>query len=467
MNVQLVLAQKQANIWYFGTYAGLDFNSGEPVALLDGAMEQHEGCASIADDDGNLLFYTNGIEIWNKNHVTMANGTGLKGHESSTQSAIIVPKPGSSTIYYVFTVDAVSGMNGLQYSEVDLSLQGGLGEVVQKNIPLVAPVLEKVTAVKQQNGEDYWVITHEAQSDAFYVYSVTVDGVNETPEVSNIFGARIEGLFNDAGYMKVAPNGKKIAMANSVEDVHLYDFDPSTGVVSGFEVIKTTESFNHNFYGLEFSPGGKFLYVTSPFRVENNITYKEIHQFDMNSPDIGASEQLIYSDGDSNVAFPYAMQLGPDGRIYVSSHSGKMSLGVINYPDSAGTSCFYEKEGVSLGGRVARIGLPQFIQSYFYPTPEPRDTVYPEIEFPNVLTVNNDGLNDVYDINTVNLSEIDFKVFNRWGKLVFETTDLDVQWDGTNNNGDQLLEGTYFVEAQYSYLNDQVGQQKLSVTLFR
>ena len=95
-------AQKQANIWYFGSNAGLDFNNGNPTALTDGSMFTQEGCASIADENGNLLFYTDGLKAWNKNHQSMPNGTGLLGNYSSTQSAIIVPKPNSNKIYYIF-----------------------------------------------------------------------------------------------------------------------------------------------------------------------------------------------------------------------------------------------------------------------------------------------------------------------------------------------------------------------------
>ena len=75
----LVHSQKEANIWYFGENAGLDFNNDIPVALIDGQLNTHEGCATIADDDGNLIFYTDGIAVWNKNHQVMLNGLGLMG----------------------------------------------------------------------------------------------------------------------------------------------------------------------------------------------------------------------------------------------------------------------------------------------------------------------------------------------------------------------------------------------------
>jgi hypothetical protein len=68
-------SQNQANIWYFGSFAGVDFNSGSPVSLSDGAMTTNEGCATICDSEGELLFYTDGTKVYNKNHSIMPNGT--------------------------------------------------------------------------------------------------------------------------------------------------------------------------------------------------------------------------------------------------------------------------------------------------------------------------------------------------------------------------------------------------------
>ena len=132
----IAFSQKEGNIWYFGEYAGLDFTSGSPVAITNSAMNKDEGCASICDSAGSLLFYTSGINVWNKNHQLMSNGTGLAGHNSSTPSALIVPNSGNSSLYYIFTTDAFFYPNGLKYSIVDMSLSSGLGAVTQKNITL-------------------------------------------------------------------------------------------------------------------------------------------------------------------------------------------------------------------------------------------------------------------------------------------------------------------------------------------
>src|SRR6185503_1429524 len=138
---------QQGNTWYFGFNAGLNFNTNPPTALLDGQTRTDEGCSTVSDGLGNLLFYTDGITVWNKNHQPMPNGTGLMGASSSTHSAVVVPKPGSTSIYFIFTSDENNaipgsdggGSNGYRYSVLDMDLQSGLGDITSKNILLYAP----------------------------------------------------------------------------------------------------------------------------------------------------------------------------------------------------------------------------------------------------------------------------------------------------------------------------------------
>ncbi|MGZ5283433.1 MAG: hypothetical protein ACXWEY_14250, partial [Bacteroidia bacterium] len=142
---QATFAQKEANIWYFGEKAGLDFNSGSPVALTDGELITREGCATISDKNGKLLFYTDGVYVWNKMHKVMPNGSDLKGDPSSTQSGIIVPYPSDTTKFYIFTVDDLAGPDGFQYSVVDLTKDNGNGDLNKKNIILEGQICEKLT----------------------------------------------------------------------------------------------------------------------------------------------------------------------------------------------------------------------------------------------------------------------------------------------------------------------------------
>ncbi len=371
-----VLAQGEANFWYFGQNAGLDFNSGSPVALTNGELNTLEGCASISDGDGNLLFYTDGTKIWDKNHNPMTNGDGLYGDSSSSQSAIIVPNPEDDNIYYVFTVDRQQEgeTKGLQYSIVDISLN----KVISKNTPLINDTSEKITAVKSDDCDSYWVITYK--SGRFYVFKVDgtagVDGVNTTPIDGN------KGFYTSSdkrGYLKVSPDGTKIAIAHQGDSkLLIYDFDDATGIISN-EIGIPLNSPNNKPYGVEFSPSGKRLYVHASNDYwnyddlsQNNIPTNHtstLYQIDLENTDItSASAKTIL---DNQNLFRGALQLAPDGKIYRALSStyniGSSKLGVINNPEELGVLCNYQHEAIDLGGRLSTQGLPPFITSYLLP----------------------------------------------------------------------------------------------------
>src|SRR5690349_9437351 len=113
-------AQKEANYWYFGSRAGLLFSGPNitPSYRTDSHMKALEGSATISDSLGNLLFYTAGDTVFNRFHVKMNNGWPLTGHQSASQSSIIIEQP-YSNLYYLFAVDHLGGANGLKYSVID------------------------------------------------------------------------------------------------------------------------------------------------------------------------------------------------------------------------------------------------------------------------------------------------------------------------------------------------------------
>ena len=213
-------SQKEANIWYFGKNAGLDFNSGSPVALTNGRLDTDEGCATISNSNGQLLFYTDGITVYNKNHVIMQNGSGLLGHRSSAQSATIVPKPGSNNLFYIFTTDNEHDPNGFRYSIVDLLLDNGNGAITtDKNVLVYTPTIENLGITKHGNGQDFWIVTHGWDNNSFIAYQSTATGLNLTPVVTNI-GQVITGGPTDfvaAGTIKISPSGSKLAFTSVID----------------------------------------------------------------------------------------------------------------------------------------------------------------------------------------------------------------------------------------------------------
>jgi gliding motility-associated-like protein len=354
-------AQGEANIWYFGEKAGLDFNSGSPVALSDGMIWTTEGCATISNGAGQLLFYTDGVRAWNRNHIEMTN-LGLNGDYSSTQSAIIIPKPGSNNIYYIFTTGLVYNIftvHGLHYSEVDMNLNGGLGNGTSIiPIQLIDWSCEKITAVKHSNNNDIWVISHKWETDEFYSYLVTASGVS-APIISHS-GLVIDGLqSNSIGYLKASPDGTKLMCCNATLKSQLMDFNNTTGVVSNPYYFNNADSNGYKFYGAEFSPSGNLLYLTELYDPlgNNNVMF----QYNLTNPNIESSLILI-----PNTTNPGALQLAPDGKIYLTQllFGSRNFLGVINNPDNLGLSCNYQTNAVNLGTGNGLFGLPQFIQSY-------------------------------------------------------------------------------------------------------
>src|SRR6187455_2215884 len=149
--------QKQNNIWYFGSHAGLDFNTPVPTPISSDLVSMGSP-SSIADPNGNLLFYTNGRVVWDRNHNIMPNGTGLVGGPASAQPALIVPFPNSNSRYYVFTTEDNTTSGGMSYSIVDMNLNGGYGDVIlpSNNTLIVDYAANKPTAILHPNGNDIW-----------------------------------------------------------------------------------------------------------------------------------------------------------------------------------------------------------------------------------------------------------------------------------------------------------------------
>lgn len=347
-----LFAQGEANIWYFGNHAGLDFNSGIPVPIYNGALNTNEGCASISSTSGVLQFYTDGITVWNRNHLPMPNGVGLFGDPSSTQSGVIVPEPGNSHSYYIFTCDAQAGILGVNYSKVDMTLNGGLGNVTVLNSPLLNQGCEKITAVGHSNGIDYWVLVHGWLNNSYYAYQVTSTGVL-APVITNI-GSYMGNVSDESiGYLKTSPNGLRVASCSSrgVDNCQIFDFDPSTGVLSNTITIQYP-SYDGP-YGVSFSPNNNVLYVST----EGG---KTLYQYDLTSgveATIIASEYIL-----STGTYVFALQLAVDNKIYVAPYGG--NLHVINNPNVLGAGCNYVTNAITLSPGSATLGLPNFIQSY-------------------------------------------------------------------------------------------------------
>lgn len=337
--------------WYFGNETGIGF-SGPVAPLTTSNIVAGEGCSVIHDADGNMLFYTNGVTIWDRDHNEMPGSGGLYGHQSSTQSALIVPKPCSDHIYYIFTTGYWSiDEHGLNYSIVDMNLRSGLGDVVPgyRNINLLPEeqATEKVTAVTHANGKDVWIITHKYNSLDFLSYLLSKDGLSD-PVTSTIGSAISIPYHNKAGYLSASADGDLLANAmyeNLDVDFELFRFNQETG-----EVYEMIESFNHGLgycYGAEFSPDGTKFYAS---------TLEEVMQYDM------ITETWTTLNIDSIGSHFGALMRAPDNKIYIARND-MMFVDVIHNPNETGTACNYEQGGLFLG-EYCYLGLPQCYENH-------------------------------------------------------------------------------------------------------
>ncbi len=441
-------AQGESNIWYFGQNAGLDFSTGSPIALSKGMLNTTEGVASICNAKGELLFYTDGITVWNKQHAIMKNGENLMGNPSSTQSAVAVPLPGSTTLYYLFTVDAEAGENGFRYSIIDMSKQNGLGEVIQKNSLLLTPCTEKVTAVKHRNNTDFWIITHAWNSTNFLAYPLTNKGLG-TP-VSTSIGSMHEGeKDNTIGYMKASADGSQLALAvKESAFVELFDFDNATGIVSN--PIRINFAKDSKVYGVEFSINGNLLYVTAGGK-------NEVWQFNLlaGSNDAIAKSGLVI--GKTN-GWTGALQIAKDGKIYVSPYMAD-KLDRIENPDIVGAGCGYSAGAVNLNGKKATLGFPSFVQSYF----TQKEFVQKEVNFSEAKSLDKDKefiLSNIYfDTDKYELKPTSYPELNKLVEVLKANPQFAIAIQGhTDNIGNKsynlrLSENRAKAVANYLILN--------------
>lgn len=368
---------KRSNIWYFGDSAGIDFNVEPPKALTNSAMLTREGCAAICDVNGNLLFYTNGTTVWNKNHFQMDNGYGLMDviasatePPHSTQSGVVVPHPGNTNLYYIFSTPCnwltPNEKKYFRYALVDMSYNGGLGKVIEKNKLLGSYISsEKITAVAHQDNQSIWVINKETYTSKFYAYKVSTAGIDVNPVISNV-GFTSTTIDCQCGVMKASPRGNKIAAAywcnGSESCFELYDFDNRTGIVSNALNLGYPNGVRASAYGIEFSSNGQLLYGTT------HMGYK-IYQWNLQAGTLSGIKNSCTLIGTS-LRYPGALQIAPNGKIYVAlsidGNQGNDRIGIIESPEVKGASCQYKDNGLFLNGKLSRQGFPNYIQSFFY-----------------------------------------------------------------------------------------------------
>ncbi len=368
-------AQKRDYHWTFGTLVGINFNSVTPSVDTTIKTISLEASATIADENGNLLFYVgsenssfstpgaNKFVVRNALDSVMPGGDSLAGHTSITQGLIILPDPGDTARYYIFHITYPG--DKLYYSKVDMSLNNGLGEVVSSNNLLNNNVLEKMHSVKAANGRDWWLITtyYSPSTDYFRKYKIDSSGVHY--KGTQIFPTLFNNGYSAFGQMIFSKDGEKLMYSGGVDITYLFNFDRCIGEFSN-QIGIDTFTFGIDAgsrYGASLSPSGRYAYLSTS---EGYID--SLWQFDTQASNINASRQLIFA---TQPLYDFTMgqhMLGPDGKIYIANvYAGGLStpldslnthLSVIQTPDSPGVACNFAPYSFSLHNRICLLGLP-------------------------------------------------------------------------------------------------------------
>ncbi|MGL4599760.1 MAG: T9SS type A sorting domain-containing protein [Bacteroidia bacterium] len=367
----LLHAQTYGNIWHFGNNAGINFSNCVPYAIAEGANSGFEGCSSVCDANGGLLFYTNGAQVWDRLHNLMPNGP-INSSNGSLSQTLIIQKPLSPNVYYIIAGGLQAQSSGtLKYYEVDMLLNNGLGDVVGAGTTMTNLVMtEQIAATYHSNGTDIWLMTHEYMTNNFMAFLLTAAGISSTPVVSAVGRPHTlcNSNINSRGEICFSPDGTKIAFsANGVGGagndttniLEVGQFDANMGMVSNMIDLP----YSRGDFGLSFSADNSKLYGAT-WKALNFFSsdYNFLYQFDLssgnpatiiNSKFIVDSMQIPGSYGD--------LKLGPDGKIYVAVYNSSY-LGVINAPHLAGNACSYVSNGLYLGGNAVQFGLNNYIE---------------------------------------------------------------------------------------------------------
>jgi PKD domain len=352
-----VIAQKHDNLWLFGygfqepvRRMTLDFDKdslgfvckiGELPLLYSGAW--------VCDSIGKLQLLTSGCNLVNSMENEILNGDSLNpgyqfnlscqnGTLSARQYGFFLPSPNSASQYYLIHYNPQIRVQDLMFSSINMIGGNQQPEVLQKNISIVHDTIAigGIGAIKHANGRDWWIVCTVNQSNEYYILLLNPNGIS----LKQHLNIGIPTNWRVFAEMNFSPDGTKLAYANSLDDLRLFDFDRCTGLLTNpqhYPVQDTSDILGVNISGMAFSADSRYLYRTTPY---------QIYQYDMLAPDIGASRQIVAefdgfidSHGFAQTTFGF-MELAPDGRIFCKPISGgAYHLHVIWHPERAGVAC--------------------------------------------------------------------------------------------------------------------------------
>ena len=386
-------AQKRNNIWAFGNNIGLNFNT-DPVTPF---ISKSNGktppyyVSSICDKNGNLLFYTDGLTVWNGNNFALPK---YKDWWPWFKNVIplITPYVSNDSLYYLFGIDELGPEEGnsykLQYLSIKMRNPGDMEEAVFPRpvsissyyTTLLSNTSHVLAGTAHCNQKDTWITTHAP--GALYSFLITDSGVNPVPVISPVPASILpqRKLITKYGNIKFSANGEKLIIPDSNKIV-VFDFDNQTGKFSHPLVLSIPQ--DQTLEDLEISADGSKIYFGS-FEMPDPDVPAEVHylyQMDLDAGSAGQIENTLYKINSGDIAvcmrscyvLQRTMQLGPDGKIYIIRRDGitgpagtiaelGKTLDVINDPSKAGIDANYVESQVNLK-RVPKVINYNYIRS--------------------------------------------------------------------------------------------------------
>lgn len=462
-----IYAQPENNNWLIDGDNWIDFNSGVPVVREPLEFSTTEAAASISDSLGNLIFYTNGYEVYNRLGQVISNlgfpPVDSDGLQSITNGVLILPQIGNPNQYRIISLG--------QYAIVDMTLNGGLGGMLETpsriffdtDFPMTdLGFSEKNHAIRHANGRDWWIIQlrlfRDYENDVFdsvivsYLYDLTgIHKVNE--QRVNLYSS--PGITSSYGELIFSKSGDKVAITSG-RGVAVYYFDRCAGIL-GDEVVHL-DSIS-SLYGCAFSPSGRFIYFTKTSGITlsgNNVLY----QLDLEEDQYGMNVLTeIYRRDGSNAFANGQLELAPDDKIYMAVgcyvagtcllfSALNMNLSVINSPDLPGLSCDFDTLGLYLNGRRTMSALPNTVNYALGPLEgSDCDTLGGSTAVPETATLPQWQITPAvstgwYSFNGPDQAKL--LVYDVWGRTVWQGSATSQQIDLT-----ALPSGLYLVQAKW------------------
>jgi|JI7StandDraft_1071085.scaffolds.fasta_scaffold03311_7 gliding motility-associated-like protein len=336
----------RADNWYFGDFAGISFASGSPVSISNGQLSTGEGCTSMSDTAGNLLFYTDGVTVWNKLHQPMApSGLQLGGSSTTTNSAVTFPNPYNSNMYYIITAGAMEG--DVLWSLVDMSLDGGLGQIVGANQPLLTKMSERVGISENCDRTGYLTYALRGADEVFFPLGIMANGISiETLPSTCPYTTSEPSTFQ--GTLKLSPNG------NFIVETYLFTAGTRFYLVNDLSrEVYYVSDIPQGSYGAEFSNTSNSLFISRPNGPDScygvAVTANQILQ------------QIPFSTQYSGIGTD--LQLGRNGKVYLGENLGLGEFqSASNFPNIN-----YSPSSVPFISGAGGLKLPSFPSSWFAP----------------------------------------------------------------------------------------------------